>query len=276
MVLNHVYGEVFNSGYFHSVTMVSFSVSVILVAMVLVSGVSCQAVNQRGCDCDYRVDGKCAFTLLMPSCGSGGSCGDKDKCDAGQSSAVDEVRDEVMRLQGNVSDLRDWSVNQTRIISQLQSDLILNTMAKLAELTSASGCDACDDVTEEMKAMRTDVNHAQNGVNELTEHYARLIVSFSDFKGEQEKKVKDINIRVEDVEERLTSAAARISNLEDASRGCSTKSLLISGEDNFIEDDYITASSYNDTALPSEARIKNNTGWCPGRSKWKSLSIVFQ
>jgi len=75
-----------------------------------------QVTFHRSCDCEYVVNGKCAYTLMLPL-GNSGTC-------SGDSGATATLQQSVTLLQQNVSALRDWLSEQSRLLAQAQSGVI--------------------------------------------------------------------------------------------------------------------------------------------------------
>ena len=78
--------------------------------------VECQVTFRRSCDCEFMVDGKCAYTLLLP-------VGTSESC-SGDNADTASLRQSMSLLQRNVTDLRGWLSEQSRLLAQAQSGVL--------------------------------------------------------------------------------------------------------------------------------------------------------
>lgn len=100
-----------------------FMVASILVAME--TGVSSQRTYMRHCDCEYTVDGKCAYTLLLPQ-------SSESTCSTSESPSSD-----IESLKSNVSSLLAQTLENAHLLSQLQGS-VLYVMQELQNFKSSN------------------------------------------------------------------------------------------------------------------------------------------
>ena len=93
-----------------------------------ISSTISQRTYRRACDCEYTVDGKCAYTLLLPkgqeTCSQGGSTSSGGGDSPNQQQTNNDVMNRISALQTNVSQLWTASGDQARMLNQLQSMFI--------------------------------------------------------------------------------------------------------------------------------------------------------
>jgi len=124
-----------------------------LVMFVTLSG--SQRTYQRHCECEYWLDGRCAYTLLLPTTKSG------DVCPLVNSTALS-------RLQDDVTTLQTWTGEQAKAVVTLQNSVIALS-ATVQRLQDAGGSeDSSDSQSAAMNAVKAAVDQLNRTVVELT------------------------------------------------------------------------------------------------------------
>ena len=97
-----------------------------------------QRTYRRTCDCEYTIDGRCAYTLLLPAPAEGtkGQCPQVEGDKEGEGDR-EQLMAHVEQLKANVTDLKLVTGDQARMLSQLQS-LLLTQQEKLNGLNGMS------------------------------------------------------------------------------------------------------------------------------------------
>ena len=151
-----------------------------LILAVLVPDYLTQRTFRRACDCEYTVDGRCAYTLLLPN----PALSNTPVCPAGRDES-NSLETELQYVQNNVTQLRAWMGDQSRMLSQLQSSMLLLQMktdtfvrASNVNVSHPSGTDAGDDVSDAAPTL-----HAASVAEQLALHESELEVSTSYWQG---------------------------------------------------------------------------------------------
>jgi len=206
-----------------------------LLTLVTLSGA--QRTYQRHCDCEYSVDGRCAYTLLLPMTNSG-----EMTCPLVNSS------ESLSRLQDDVGALQTWTGEQAKAIVTLQ-----NTVSTL---------------TDAVQRLQ-DADHDEDGARESTDTPSD---SQSDAIDAVKAAVDQLNRTMVELTALCRSRCSdddQLTRLERQLVGkyrlCRVRGLIISS----INNSAITASSVNHLASASDVRINstsyyNDSGsWCP-------------
>lgn len=107
----------------------------LIVVLSFLSCMTCagtQRTFKRTCDCEYMVDGKCAYTLLLPpsdTCSQQGGGGNNAMPNV-------ELLEQIERLKENITDVKFNSGEQAQMLSRLQS-LLMTQQTSLASLSQA-------------------------------------------------------------------------------------------------------------------------------------------
>jgi len=101
---------------------------VMWLVMLLTRLSDAQRTYQRHCDCEYFVDGRCAYTLLLPTTTHSAEM----TCPQSNSSAA------LSRLQDDVSALRSWTGDEAKTILKLQNT-VNDLAAAVQHLQHADG-----------------------------------------------------------------------------------------------------------------------------------------
>lgn len=231
----------------------------LLWCLSLVLVVQAQRTYRRTCDCEYTVDGKCAYTLLLPqadSCPTSG--GDQANLGPGN----DMTADTLDNLERNVSAL--WSTNgeQSRMLNQLQSMLLTQQQA-LTLLQQSNMSAPAPDIPEYQiqEARLLTLEH------DLDTQRSRLIAL-------QELLTNNTQL-VKSLSEDLESLQTRVNATQEVLRRhflCSERGLLVSGSQVNISDEMMSASSqFNENHQAPRGRINTRAddmtfgAWCPGK-----------
>jgi len=102
-------------------------VGALLWLLMLVALSGAQRTYQRHCECEYFVDGRCAYTLLLPTTNSGDMT-----CPLSNSSGS------LSRLQDDVSALQTWTGEEAKALLTLQNTVSSLTTA-VQRLQDAEG-----------------------------------------------------------------------------------------------------------------------------------------
>ena len=239
---------------------------------------SAQRTYQRSCECEYTVDGKCAYTLLLPA-----GSGETGATCPSNSEKTDLLQSELANLQEQVTQLSESTAEQTQVIAQLQSDLLAEVINKLALITSCD-CSAIDSTfvqhSEQLQMLQAELEQNYITYKKLNNTLNELMVSASITETEQMelKAVQDqLSSNVQTLDESIRGQAKEI---QDTFYLCRQKGLIVSGQEAFVPDEQITASStYDDSHSAVRSRIymeKDGAfsgAWCP--SKCSTLCYVI-
>ena len=199
-----------------------------------------QSTSTRGCECEYTRDGRCAYTLWLPSDGINQQC----PSDNQPETPTDNISDEVVKeLRDNISVISDKNDQNTMLLAQLQSLMLdlqangirSNTSDLQASLTILHGA---------ISALTTTVENVQN----QSRHYEQHINDLED----RQQKLIEIN-------ELCTRRGLLVSGRNENSS--------VGGYGRYIPDDQITTSSiFDEDHGTLKSRIfttENPASWCP-------------
>jgi len=136
-------------------------VRALLWLLVLVTLSGAQRTYQRHCECEYFVDGRCAYTLLLPTTNSG-----EMTCPLSNSSGA------LTRLQNDVSALQTWTGEEAKALVTLQNT-VRSLAAAVQSLQDADGGESDmkespDSQTGAIDAVKSAVDQLNRTVVELT------------------------------------------------------------------------------------------------------------
>ena len=100
-----------------------------ITTLVVLCGLSLNSYGQktfrRACDCEYMVDGKCAYTLLLPS-GQGGEgmCPPSSNTDSRNDEMPEDMQQRVNDLHRNYTQLLSMYSSQATMLNQVYSTLM--------------------------------------------------------------------------------------------------------------------------------------------------------
>jgi len=201
----------------------------LLVSVTVSAG---QRTYQRHCECEYSVDGRCAYTLLLPTMNSG-----EMACPLSNSSAS------LSRLQDDVSALRSWTGEHAKAVVTLHNTV--NTLTAAVQLLQdAEGRGNGKGESRDSRTAATDAVKA--AVDQLNRTVVELTALCRGRCG------PDTDTKTPPDSERQLVTKYRL---------CAVRGLII----NTINDSAITASSVNEFASTSDVRINDSDspGWCP-------------
>ena len=144
--------------------------------LILCFGIAgCQRTYQRTCDCEYMVDGKCAYTLLLPS----GDGAQPSECStgSGNDTAAFELFSEQLRR--NLSELESFTGNQAKSIVSLQNTVHQQEM-DLANIANGPGknitssCNGCPGLANNISGQETKISALEREVAQLSDIVASL------------------------------------------------------------------------------------------------------
>ena len=262
----------------------------VVLISILATMTSSQRTTMRTCDCEYTVDGRCAYTLLLPAGGSDASTcpqtGGGSELTSEEVARLDAVQSNVESLSTNVSQLSSQTLQNAQLLSMLQSR-VMTLYDRTANLTSHTGNttqndgmmtsdvqEQIDQQTESIAAianslalLQNDVTSVRNDVTSLTENVQMNAADVDAMRGNFTRMRSEL----EAAEEEVGRMQARIDALTSSGELCASRGLLVdTNPEAEIPADVITVSSqYNDDHGPEKVRI-HYTGsgagaWCPGK-----------
>lgn len=247
----------------------------------LVSNVSPQRTYQRACDCEYMVNGKCAYTLLLPTGGSGdGTC---PSAGAGGSETMDYF---IRNITNRVNNLYDIAMNQSLLLTRVQDAIIgLQQNKPYPQQPPSSFNDS--GWSERQEAIMASLNATlQSQAKELdqlkmtTEMLSRNLSTLTGLSQLQTTELLRLQLVVNETKAALdkqTSDDEKISQLSDAVKllrqaSCIRRAPLFSGPDRLNGTNIRVSSSYNNETNnygPQQLAIDHKGipgGWCPRQS----------
>lgn len=256
-------------------------VKIVVVLLSCFSLASGQRTYQRTCDCEYTVDGKCAYTLVLPTGGgSEGSC----PTDSSSGDGGDELQMHLEQLKANLSGVEDWVAEQGRMIAQLQNTLLVEVIGKLAEITGGGGdgegCEGCstlqaivNDHTSNLETLAQRLQEKDASIRSINDTVSEALMKIEKLQAAQAAAALQQNNTVNNINSLEGRVQADIADVRMNNFLCQQKGLIISGTKKSIPDDKISASSiYNllHTAVRSrifaEKEGNMSGGWCPSES----------
>ena len=248
-----------------------------------------QRTHKRFCECEYMVNGKCAYTLLLPTGSSTGKNNNNSVCPttppntgkpAGNSPQVEK---KLEALEKNLTQSQTWNAEQSRQLNQLQSTLIRQQQG-MVNLTSAAGqcTDTCQDVkatvTSELTAWKLQLTNQ----TALIETLKSTVKSLRSAQVTQDQKIaqlqKELNqtkSSVQNLETVIAQLQKQLISLRNLSSLCIAKGLIVSGKRSYLNDSVISSSSdFNENHGPLLGRI-NTTGQSPKSGSWCPCKSYF-
>lgn len=206
-----------------------------------------QTTYSRTCDCQYMVDGKCAYTLLLPVSSSSDNSG--TGCD------VTDIVGDIDSIGRNISFLWQWMANQTSAFDELQSALIVlqnhlittTTASTTTATTTAAGTSS----TSNSSTPTVDCTRCEELVAELT----HVLANHSAQLAEVTRTLASLATAVNSSVSTLRSQVAQLSQL---AANCLVKSRLFSGSNRL--DLGLLASSNNNSV--EHIRLDSGSAWC--------------
>ena len=230
------------------------------VLLLLVATTVAQQTALRNCDCEYMIDGKCAFTFLAET--DGRSCPVSPRHLQTQLSAVQAnfnstritMHDHMLKLNALNSGLHNLQQNFTSFsqsVSQTQSVLEQTFSTLQGQVTS----------------LQDESSTTQGAVMTLSGRLATL-------QSTQEDLVQTVSSQSQQIalqNATITSLANELAELQTryAAMLCTKRGLLVSGSSSTIPDEKITTSTaYDETHGGDRSRITINQApgaWCPSK-----------
>lgn len=241
--------------------------------VLLVSIVSTQLTYQRACDCEYVVNGKCAYTLLLPTGSNEGSC----------PSSGSETIDSFMRNMTNrVNNLYDIAVNQSLLLNHVQDSIISLMWTNQPSLLNDSTWRQQQEAT--LALLNATLQSGAKEVDQLkttTEMLARNLTNLTGLFQLQMSELSNLQSVVNETKEALEKRTAddpgKISQLTDTVKllrqvSCSRRAALFSGPDRLNGTSIMLSSSFNNDSAgygPHQLALDNvgsPGAWCPRKS----------
>ena len=137
-----------------------------------------QRTYQRSCDCEYTVDGKCAYTLLLPS--GGGSQSSTCPTGSGNGNFTAAFESFAQEVRKNISDLESYTGEQAKAIVYLQNTVDqhgkdIANIANGSGKNATSGCDGCPGIANDISGHETRISALEKEVAQLSELVASLV-----------------------------------------------------------------------------------------------------
>ena len=230
-----------------------------------------QRTFMRSCDCEYTVDGKCAYTILLPTSYESPGSSQQEQC-----SDRHDLQTRIQWLEQKMQNLTEWNAEQTRLFTQLQSTLIY-LQDTLTMVSGNAGCGTdihtkleansqeINNVKEQLlqlQELENDVAKAQLDIEQLRDGYSSSQALLGEASMVIDKLVKDMEV------------------LKAADGGCTQKGIIVSGPMKNITDDAMTSSTvYDEEHNAFKSRIFNegNPGaWCPREYMYSSNQRAWQ
>ena len=248
------------------------------VAALSVMRAHAQRTYRRECECEYTVNGRCAYTLMLPASATGSGNGN-GACPR-DVSQTERVNAEVTSLRDNVTALLNSSLQLTSLMTQLQAhvlqqrgDIIAsNDNAKDALACCGEGKNNVSDIRDELSAVQEDNIRQMDTIRNRLDALVAAITSAS----ENLSRIDDVRKQSARLENETAEAKRRLRRLEGLV--CARRGLLVSGSVVQINDSAINASSvYNESFSLEGARLANSTApfgsWCPSELKFFSFFV---
>lgn len=149
-------------------------VRIFLILMISCSSqVSTQATYQRSCDCEYMLDGKCAYTLLLPTTNQdGGSCSVPPQNQT--------ISDAVQNLTATVDMFYQMSLDQARLLAQLQGTIIFLQQSVINQTTIQVKLMEIDDLKTTTDTLSSQLNGLVNLVQLMKQNQSMNVTDLQD------------------------------------------------------------------------------------------------
>lgn len=251
---------------------------IVQLLVLVVLCVRAQRTFMRTCDCEYTVDGKCAYTLLLPLTQEA-----LPNCDSHlPPNTAENVQSRLKDLSSNVSQLGGWLAEHSRILNQLQSALIAQQRAPVGPNNTVTFDNTTLDLIRHAHEQNTRIGALEMQVasmqvlnSQYSTNLETLRKNLTVLMNQVSVLSKSMNQSMEELARQDVSISwlSNIATVVEHRLGhllCLQKGVLVSGPHSAIDTSHIQVSSqYDDTHGPARGRL-NNTGvpgaWCPGES----------
>jgi len=133
----------------------------------------------RTCDCEYTVDGKCAYTLLLPNYSPDG----QTACPTSTTTTTttDDTSTLLNWLKGNISNLETWTGNQAKAIVNLQLEATsqgeqISNLESCCNPQNNTACQACSNEASQQKRL----DQLEKNIIQINDTITRLLNSVTD------------------------------------------------------------------------------------------------
>ena len=216
-----------------------------------------QPTYDRQCQCEYTVDGQCAYTLLLPAGGS---------CPGGDSSSRRQVED----LQQNFTALSVVALRQSERLGRLQEH-VLDVQSRLAGLTekltdspqTQNGTRTADGTGTQQEEIRALATNLDTGLRRNNETMSRLEEKVSNVAANVsvlQSQAAELEATQKSLLTRLLSAEQTLAGWQRTYRLCTTRGLLVelTGATSQV------STTYDTLFLGArQARLRATAAWCP-------------
>lgn len=262
-----------------------------------------QKTYMRACDCEYIVDGKCAYTLYLPvptnSAQNTGPTCPKSVTETNtakeQSMRIESVETTLDLVQSNLSRLRDITAQNARLLLDVQNKVIslqhvvlMNNQTPVVDekrreeqgldsnstfVTQKQHNQILDQVNNQhsqITSLMREMNSVTQSINNVINNYQTLSNNLNTVKND----VNTLKTSNADSMQMLNAQKEEIAYLRSALdmykyEGvlCKKKGLIVSGGSKYIPDAQINASSMFDLSHgPNRSRVYTQSvpgAWCP-------------
>lgn len=229
------------------IDLVVFYVLVSIIAAISAkNSVLTQRTYKRHCDCEYMIDGKCAYTLLLPSMtgSSGQNCPESEQKNSEKSDNSDK------------SDLDEQVNINSKLLLRLQFMLLQQQDAIHTAMNNSFGSEYMEEIRK-MMTIGSNMGNAGNIMANLTTIIQQgMNAAQSQF--ESFKNILEAQQRAStSLEQKFNSLKQDFDTLKKASKGC--KKLIPINQGNMI-----ASSSHNDSFGANSGRLGSKSSWCSG------------
>lgn len=239
-----------------------------------------QKTYKRSCDCEYVVDGKCAYTLLLPT-QTGGDTNGQAVCPK----PSDTTASDLAQIRENITSLDRWSGDQAKMLSQLQSQ-VLSFHEQITRINStvqgSSDCGKCTaDISAQLQNQVAQVSSINQTLNQLVSNVNSIqgqldpLLSNNQVLTESADKIEGLESELSSLRTELNELKRTYEDLRTLYKFCKKRGLLVSGPNMRLDDGGITASSSQGEGYgPAQVRIyiearENFYGaWCAEDSEY--------
>lgn len=233
-----------------------------LVLLMCLSLCMCQRTYMRTCDCEYTVDGRCAYTLMLPGSVAG------EGCPAGAQGGG-ELTERVEQVEKSVSQL----VGLQGAVVTLQTLMLNGTNISRIDASQAGGSRDLAKLRDDMDVLQSrlvNVEQTANSVDDHQDYLSTKINELTDDLNSMTSRTDQLDVTSDEVKTRVSDVQAMMTKLQESGLLCYSRGLVVSGPVKQLEESDITVSSvFNADHGVDKLRINNNQkpgAWCPRKS----------
>ena len=259
-----------------------------------------QRTSLRSCDCEYTVDGRCAYTLMLPLANQEGATpycpqrtdvsSNNNTNDVAANERLNDIEASVQSLDANLTQVNQWTMQNAQLLSVLQNRVmtiqervgIINESDYTMQDTSSGNAamnqsiaslqSQADRQADRIDTLADSVNNIANDVTTLRSDYntleTRLATATDDYQ-RLSASYATLNNELSMKSQELESLKNTVDSYKSAGLLCRQRGLLVEGPNQTFDVNQVQVSSvYDANHGADKVRMQYTPGtgpgsWCP-------------